>query len=148
MRFPYPSVSLLWCELEVNATCLDKASCLDSIISYYSVLRTQDLPKGHLSLSLSRTSATRGCLGTRTEASLPWLWLSAAEGLIELAMSSRHWRDTDKLSSPHLIIILSVPISVQGAHRWITLEKFFWCQPAASWFHWMLVLPWTVKSSK
>lgn len=98
MRFPNPSVSLLWYEWEVKATCLDKASCLDNIISYYSVLRTQNLPKGRLSLSLSRASAVRGCLGTRTEKSLPCLWLAAAEGL-ELAVSSSHWRNTDKLSS-------------------------------------------------
>lgn len=93
MRFPNPCVSLLWSELEVNATCLGKASCLNCVIPYYSPLRTQNLPQGHLSLSLSRTSATRGCWRMRTETPLPWLRLSAAEGPLELAekVYQRHW---------------------------------------------------------
>lgn len=89
MRFPNLTLfSPFWYGLEVKATHLDKAYCLDSIISYYSLLRTWALPKGRLSPPLCRTAATRGCWGTRTEPchpsldsgcqqlrdTLSWLW--------------------------------------------------------------------------
>lgn len=46
MRFPNPCVSLLWSELEVNATCLGKASCLDWNNSLLFSSKNTESPKG------------------------------------------------------------------------------------------------------
>lgn len=109
-RLPNLSASLLWYELEVNAT------CLDSINSYYSLLSTGDLPQGCLSLSPCRTAATR-------DAEEPGLHHpSLGSGCHQLRvsegwLSSSHRRDTGKNFSPlffNLIMILSVPSSLPG----------------------------------
>lgn len=118
------SFSPFWYELEVKATYLDKAHCLDSITSYYSLLRTRALPQGRLSLSLCRTAATRGCWGTRTEPShasldsgcqklrdtLSWLWPLERH---QQAFLTSFWTS--------LSFYLS-PVLYQGTHSW---TKYF-----------------------
>lgn len=145
------SFSPFWYELEVKATYLDKAHCLDSITSYYSLLRTRALPQGCLSLSLCRTTATRGCWGTRTEPShasldsgcqqlrdtLSWLWPLERH---QQAFLTSFW-------TYHFIYPQFCTKELTAGLN--TLQKFiFWFQLAACWFHWMLVLPWTVRNRK
>lgn len=64
-----------------------------------------------------------------------------------------HWRDTNKLFSPHFEphyhFIYPQFCTKELTAGLNTLQKFiFWFQLAACWFHWMLVLPWTVRNHK
>lgn len=145
-RLPNLSASLLQYELEMNAT------CLDSINSYYSLLSTGDLPQGCLSLSPCRTAATRDA----EEPGLHHPSLSSGCHQLRVSegwLSSSHQRDTGKCFSPlffNLIMILLSIVLYQGARSWTKCsgEVHPLFHLAARWFHWMLILLWTVRNSK